>query len=69
MSDAQTAHAIITPWSLSKGLMTWCGKTADEAGSDVVATRAEDVTCERCRRSMRLAHETLSAWVPKLAWP
>jgi hypothetical protein len=62
----KTTHAIITPWSLSKGLMTWCGLTHNEAPNDTVATRAQDVTCERCRQSMRLAHETLSQWVPNL---
>lgn len=62
----KTAHAIITPWPLSKGLMTWCGKKAEEVGSDLAATSPENVSCEHCRRSMRMAHETLSQWVPNL---
>lgn len=64
------AHVMITPWSLSNGLVMWCGLRADDCGEEhFVATSPEAVTCERCKANMRYVSETLSTWVERLETP
>ena len=61
-------HALLTPWPISQGLHTWCGYKHDDervAGENVAAA-PESVTCEECIRAMRLAWNTLGAWITRL---
>lgn len=61
-------HALLLPWSLSKGIHTWCGHRFDdpEVTNDSVASAPEAINCPRCIESMKKAKENLDFWVPRL---
>ncbi len=61
-----TTHVLLTPWPISSGLFTYCGKPAAECGDDHVSNKPELIDCEGCKQAMRIAFENLEKWVPGL---
>jgi len=63
------AHALITPMPVSSGFRSWCGKDLRGAPSypvHYIAADPESVTCEGCKKAMRVALANLRKWVPNL---
>jgi len=63
-----TTHALVVPWPVTQGLVTWCGHshTDKDLAGDFVASSPDAVTCQRCKVAMRHALKNLEEWVPRL---
>jgi len=59
--DVRLTHLLRTPTTLPL-VLTWCGKTAEQAGDDYVTSTLDRVTCPDCLRFMRRDLEMLRRW-------